>query len=406
MTMRLSTQGMFRASLGNMLTTQNKIAQLRQQISSGIKLTQAKEDPAGMATAQRLDAMQAALTQFEKNAGVVDHRLRMQENALGDANDALTHARELAIQAGNAGMSDGDRKIIANEINQLRQSLIDIANRDDGSGRKLFSGTLDGVVPFTDNNGTITYHGDDSRNSVEVAPDVFVNDGDAGSAIFLRVRTGDGYSRATAAAGNTGSGLLKSAQVTNAGAWNQATLTVHFTAPNAYEMLDGAGNPLSPPITGSWAEGDTVPPASANLGVEFKITGAPAAGDNFTIERAPNQDVFKTLQDLHDALLQPGNTASDNTKRLNAYSSALANIATAQDHLLAARTETGARMANLETTADERSMQSITLAESISALRDTDYADAISQLNLQMMSLEAAQKISVQMYGMSLFNKL
>lgn len=406
MTLRLSTQGMYRMGMGNMLSTQSKIAQLRQQISSGIRLNQAKDDPVGMATAQKLDHLQASLVQFGKDSDRVDHRLRMEEGALGDANDNLTRARELAIEANKGGMSDSDRKIIANEINQIRQNLIDIANRDDGNGRKLFAGSSDGVTPFTDNNGNITYHGDDGRNNVEISPDVFVQDGDSGSAVFLRVRTGDGYSRGTVSAANTGSGVLSSALVTNTVTWGNNTYTVNFTAANAYEILDSAGNPLSPAVAGTWTNGDTIPPAAAGLGVEFKITGQPAAGDQFTIERAPNQDVFKTLQLLEDALLHPGNSSADNALRINAIGSGLADIATAQDHLLNMRTGVGARMSNLDVTSDERSKQSISMTETLSALRDTDYADAISQLNMQMLSLEAAQKVSVQMFGMSLFNKL
>lgn len=406
MTLRLSTQSLYQQGLGSLLARQADMAKTQQQLSSGVKLTQAKDDPVGMATAQRLDHLKAALTQYDSNALRVDHRLRMQENALADANDSLTRARELAIQANSGALSADDRKAIAAEVVQLRQNLLDIANRDDGNGRRLFAGTRDGVVPFTDNAGGVIYNGDDGRNSVEVAPDVAIEDGDPGSAVFLRVRTGDGYARGTAGAGNTGAGLLLSAQATDATTWTGDTLTLRFTAPNAYEIVDGAGNPLAPPVTGAWTPGAAVPPASAGLGVVFKVAGAPAAGDTFTLETAPNQDVFSTLQAFADALALPGTAPADNARRANAFGSAIGDITTAQGHMLAMRATVGARMNDIDTANDGRSLQSVTLAESISSIRETDYAEAISRLNLQMVALEAAQKTMLQTQGMTLFSKL
>lgn len=406
MTLRLSTQSLYLQGLSSLLDRQSEIARLNQQISSRVKLTQAKDDPVGMATAQRLDHLQAALTQYDSNAQRVDHRLRMQENALTDANDSLTRARELAIQANSGALGPDDRKAIATEVLQLRKNLLDIANRDDGNGRRLFAGTRDGVLPFTDNAGSVIYHGDDGRNAVEVGPDVAIEDGDPGSAVFLRVRTGDGYARGSAGAGNTGSGLLNSAQATDGSTWNGDALTLRFTSPTAYEVVDAGGNPLVPPVGGAWTSGSAVPPASAGLGVELRISGSPAAGDTFTVETAPNQDVFATLQAFADALLLPGTGPADNARRANAFGSAIGDITTAQGHMLSLRSGVGARMNDIDTADDGRSLQSLTLAESLASLRETNLAEAISRLNMELLALEAAQKTMLQTQGMSLFNRL
>lgn len=406
MTLRLSTESLHMQGLASLLARQADIARTRQQLSSGLKLEQGKDDPVGMATAQRLDHMHAALEQFGRNADRVDHRLRLQENALQDANDNLARARELAIQANSAALSDADRGAIAAEVRQLRQNLLDIGNRDDGNGRRLFAGTRDGVTPFVDNGGSVAYHGDDGRNRVDVAPDVAIHDGDPGSSVFIRVRTGDGHVRGSAGAGNAGSGVLQSAQVTDAGNWNGQTLALRFTAGDTYEVVDGAGAALSPPITGSWVSGTATPPPSAGLGVQWRVTGAPVAGDTFVLQAAPNQDVFTTLEALADALSSPGGTPAANARRVNALASAIGDLSTAQDHMLSLRADVGGRLASIDTANDERGLQQLTLAESLSTLRDTDYAEAISRLNLQMVALEAAQKTIVQAQGMSLFSKL
>src|SRR5690606_27918661 len=96
-------------------------------------------------------------------------------------------------------LSDQDRASIASELRAVRSELLAIANRDDGNGRRLFAGTRDGVIPFADNGGVVAYAGDDGRNRIEVSPDQHITDGDAGSDVFLRVRTGDGIVRGSAA---------------------------------------------------------------------------------------------------------------------------------------------------------------------------------------------------------------
>src|SRR5690606_39992172 len=121
-----------------------------------------------------------------------------------------------------------DRGLIATEMRQWRAEVIAIGNRGDGAGRALFAGTRDGVVPFADNGGTVTYAGDSGRNDVDVAPDLAVADADPGSALFLRVPVGDGIVRGSAGAANTGSGVLASASVTDHGSWNGAGVTVEF----------------------------------------------------------------------------------------------------------------------------------------------------------------------------------
>lgn len=399
MTLRLSTQSLYMQGLNSLLSRQSEIARTQQQLSSGVKLTQGKDDPVGMATAQRLDHLKAALTQYDSDALRVDHRLRMQENALVDANDSLTRARELAIQANSGALGPDDRKAIATEVLQLRKNLLDIANRDDGNGRRLFAGTRDGVIPFTDNAGSVIYHGDDGRNAVEVAPDVAIEDGDPGSAVFLRVRTGDGIVRGSAAAGNTGTGVLQSSGVVDHAAWTGQSLRVEFTAADAWRVLDGDGNELA---TGSYTEGATITAG----GMQLKISGAPAAGDSFRVEPAPVRDVFATLQGLADALEAPAADPAARAWRANQVGAALGDLATAQDHMLSLRAATGSRLSALDNAADARSATELTLHESLSELRDVDVADAASRLALHLAAIEAAQKTMLRVQGLSLFDRM
>lgn len=403
MNLRLSSNLMHQTGLNNLLKRQTDLARTQQELTTGTKLTQAKDDPAGMAAAQRLDHAISAIEQFGRNSNRLQSRLEVQETALGDAGNVLIRASELAIQANSSAMSDSDRLAIAIELRGLREMMISISNRGDGNGRALFAGTQDGVTPFTDNAGAISYHGNDGQIRMDVGMDLTIQDTNPGSEVFMRVPSGDGVVAKSSGLANTGSGVLASVNVTDSAAWAGATLSIRFTSASEYEVLDGNGGQLNPPVNGvDWFAGQRI----QAQGVDFAVLGAPDAGDTFTMEKAPNQDVFSTLQALADAVATPTNTATGQAALTNALSSAIASLDTAKDHMLTIRAGTGARLSAIETAADARSADSVSLAGNLSSLRDTNVTEAISRLTLQLNAMEATQATMVRLQGMSLFDKL
>lgn len=399
MTLRISTAGLYTQGLQGLRLQQQQVARTQQELVSTRRLLSAADDPAAMAQSQRLDHALSALQQNGKNADTIEHRLRSQESALTDVGSQLDRARELALQANNGAMSAADRKSIADELRSIRAEVLSIANRDDGSGRRLFAGTRDGVLPFADTGGTVGYVGDDGRNLVEIAPDLSIADTDAGSDVFMRVRTGDGTLRGSAGAGNAGTGVLQASAVTDRAAWQGRTLRVEFTAADAYRVVDGDGVVQA---SGAYAPGDSI---SAG-GVQFTLSGAPAVGDTFAVGPAPTRDIFATLQNLADALEAPVASPGDMARQGNAIGAAIGDLATAQDHMLAVRAGTGNRLASIDNAGDTRAAGEVSLSETLSQLRDVDYAEAASRLALQLTALEAAQKTMLRVQTMSLFDRM
>lgn len=399
MTLRISTAGLHAQGLQGLQLRQQQVARTQQQLVTGNKLARAADDPSAMAESQRLDHALSTLAQHGKDAGLLEHRLRSQEQALGDVGSQLARAHELNVLANSPVLSAADRGSIADELRSIRNELISISNRDDGAGRRLFAGTRDGVIPFTDNGSSVSYAGDDSRNQVDVAPDLSIADTDAGSDVFLRVRTGDGIARGIAATSNTGTGVLQSSAVTDNVAWGGQSLKVEFTTPTSYRVVDALGTVLA---TGAYSP-DT---AIAAAGIQVVLTGAPATGDTFTVQRAPTRDVFATLQNLADTLDMPVSTPTEQARRSNAVGAALSDIGTAQDHMLSLRAGTGTRLASLDNAANTRDAGDVSLSETLSHLRDVDYAEAASRLSLQLTALEAAQKTMLRVQSLSLFDQL
>lgn len=400
MTLRLSTAVMHQQGLSALLRQQSNVARAQLELTTQKKLITAADNPSGMAQATRLDHALSTLEQQDKDAALLEHRLRSQEQALTDVGTQLDRARELTIKANTGTLSDADRTSIAEELRSIRSAILAIANRDDGAGRRLFAGERDGVQPFNeDANGTITYVGDDGRNQVEVAPGLSVAGTDPGSDLFLRIRTGDGLSRGAADPGNTGSGVLKHSAVTDSAAWNGRTLTLEFTAPDTYRLVDAGGAVIA---NGTYTEGATI---SAG-GVQLTLTGAPATGDSFQIGKAPSQDVFATLDAIATALETPATTDAEKAARSNAVNSALGDISRTQDHFLSARASTGTRLAALDDAIDSRSAYGLSLETTLSNLRDIDPAEAAARLALQATALEAAQKTLIRVQSMSIFDLL
>jgi flagellar hook-associated protein 3 FlgL len=84
----------------------------------------------------------------------------------------------------------------------------------------------------------------------------------------MRIPTGDGFVDGSAAAGNTGNGVLTNITRDGSDSWNGQSFSIRFTAADQYEVLDGAGNVTG---TGTYKAGDNV---EVN-GVRLQITGAP-----------------------------------------------------------------------------------------------------------------------------------
>ena len=396
--MRISTNGLYQQGLAALMARQTQLAKTQQEMATGSKLTRAADDPAAAAQAQTLDHALGQLDQYAKSAGLLQNRLQAQEGALTDATDYLNRVRELTVQANTSTLSPDDRKVIASEIRHLRASLLAVANRDDGNGRSLFAGQVDGVVPFADTAGVVAYNGDDGRNLIDVAPGMTVADADPGSDVFMRIRSGDGTLRGTAGAANAGTGVLQTASVNDPSAWAGRTLTLEFTSPTEWRVLDANGEVAN----GTYAEGDTLKVA----GVQARITGTPAAGDSFTLQSAPRQDVFATLEGLADALEAPAVTPQQKAVLSNALGNALSDVSSAQEHFTALRATTGSRLASIDQSSDDRAETQLSLKATLSGLRDVDYAEASARFSLQLTAIEAAQKTMLRVQSLSLFDKL
>ena len=76
------------------------------------------------------------------------------------------------------------------------------------------------------------------------------------------------------------------------------------------------------------------------------------------------------------------------------------------DASLDARTRIGTRQNAVEQQREINDSSQFSMTTTLSQIEDLDYAEAITQLNLQSAGLQAAQQVYVKVQGLSLFNFL
>lgn len=397
--MRISTSGAFQSGLSMMQQLQAALDRTQQQIASGRRMLAPSDDPIASARGIELRESLARIEQFERNGDIARNRLGYEEAALVSVNDVLQRVRELALQANNDSQSNETRRLIASELRDRANQLVDLANQRDGAGRYLFSGNRDGTTPVSATGSGFSYNGDQGQRLIQIGPDRRVPDGDSGASIFFMIRDGNGTFSSRSAAGNTGSGILGSGSVTDRTQYDLDTYTIRYTAADSYDVLDSGGGVIS---SGAWSDGSSI----GFRGIEVTVDGAPVAGDEFIVEPARNQDVFSTVVDLAAMLEQPAGDATERATLHNGVNVALNNIDQAIGRVLDVRTRVGTRLAAIDNQADSNAAFELTLQETLAGFEELDYAEAISRLSIQQTMLDAAQQTFVRTRGLSLFNYL
>jgi len=396
---RVSTISTYLTGLSAMQRLQSTLDHTQRQISTGRRILVPSDDPIAASRALEFRESIARLKQFDRNAGIAQNQLAQEESVLGSVNNVLQRVRELALQANNATQSNETRELIAIEMREHLENLMQLANQKDGNGRYLFSGNLEDVEPVSRMGMTFAYNGDQGQRLIQIGEGRQIADGDSGADIFFRIRAGNGVFTATPAASNAGTGIVGQSSVVDPSVWDQDTYTVRFIDPANYEVLDSGGALVT---ASAYQSGDRI----AFRGIEFSLTGQPGAADEFAVTPSPYQDIFTTIDKLATAIEQPIIGDDSRAAMTNAVNASLQNIDQAIGAVLNIRTKVGSRLAVIENQVDSNAALTLTIQETLAGVEDLDYAEALSRLSLEVTLLEAAQQSFVRTQQLSLFNFL
>ena len=134
----------------NLAQSQSALERSLDRLSSGLRITRAGDDAAGLAISESLRAQVRGLTQAQRNANDGISVISTAEGALNEISNILIRLRELAVQSSSSGaVSNSERSFLNNEFSLLQSEITRIANATKFGERTLLDGTLSGSNNLT-----------------------------------------------------------------------------------------------------------------------------------------------------------------------------------------------------------------------------------------------------------------
>ncbi|MFZ4551494.1 MAG: flagellin domain-containing protein [Aquabacterium sp.] len=129
----------------NLNTSQSSLSTAMQRLSSGLRVNSAKDDAAGLAIAERMNAQVRGMNVAARNANDGISLAQVAEGALSKIGDSLQRMRELAVQARNASNSSSDMDSLDKEFGELAKEIQRVIGGTTFNGKHIIgsdAGTL------------------------------------------------------------------------------------------------------------------------------------------------------------------------------------------------------------------------------------------------------------------------
>lgn len=129
-------------AINNLSQTTNKLSGSFARISSGLRITSAADDAAGLGVAENLESAQRAATVASRNASDGISLLQIAEAAANEVSDILMRMNELAIESASETLDATERQYIQDEFLELSAEVDRIAASTSFNGVLLADGSF------------------------------------------------------------------------------------------------------------------------------------------------------------------------------------------------------------------------------------------------------------------------
>ena len=346
------------------------------------------------------------MDRFQSNMGIATNRNNSIETTLGTAEDLLIRAQELVLSANNGVKSYEDHQAIANELTDLRDEIVALANTTDESGNYLFAGYQVDQQPFEQfPDGSVTYKGDLGERQIQIDNDQNIATSSSGQTTFMDVPNALGDFLPTYDV-NTSGIELQEAKVIDRGAYDTTAFPPGYTF--TFSDLNADGD-IDVEVTDSTgASVHTVNSFTSDSvlqfnGMQVKFRGEPEIGDQITIEEKETVDEFTALNDAI-AWIESSDENSGTVLHQIEYNQVLEQLNESFVHLTAQRGNIGNRLSMLDRKDGQMTDFKLTLQDSKQSIEDLDYAAATAEYSQRQLVLQASMQTFQQLSGLSLFN--
>lgn len=121
----------------------NFLAKSLERLSSGLKINHAKDNPAGLAMAKRMNAQIEGISVASQNASDGVSVIETADGALSEVHAILQRMSEISLKASNGLLGNDDRQTIQDEMAQMKEEIERISKTTQFNGQKLLDGMFD-----------------------------------------------------------------------------------------------------------------------------------------------------------------------------------------------------------------------------------------------------------------------
>lgn len=196
-----TTYRMLQTNLGRITS---RLEDLRLQGATGIKLNNPSDDPASIRPVLTTRTQIRHTERYLETMGVSLDKMQATDGHLEHVENIFQRAKEIGISAVNSALSPQDLDVLADEVNNLRQELLDSANAM-VDGKFIFSGYQENTVPFVSNptyseasylatdstTWPVIYQGDGFPTELEITPGEFLEVNLTGNELFMGINNTD-----------------------------------------------------------------------------------------------------------------------------------------------------------------------------------------------------------------------
>jgi flagellar hook-associated protein 3 FlgL len=180
MTSRISDLSLSQNAIQYLQSSLSQMSDLQMQASTGKKLTKPSDSPVDIGQSLHLRSSLNRNSQISQNITDAEGWLGTTDSTLGSVVTQLQQVHTLVLQAVNGSNDQNSRDALANQIDQIRQQLLGVANTQ-YNNRLLFGGTASGTSAY-DSSGN--YVGTSAAVQRTIAPGVQVQVNVNGDSVF------------------------------------------------------------------------------------------------------------------------------------------------------------------------------------------------------------------------------
>lgn len=191
MSFRVTQASLSNTTLSNIQLNYKKMQGIQEKLSSGKQINRASDDPV---STRKLLGFKSGENELQQYLDAIKHardKINFIFDALENIQDIMVKVQTKTVQAADGTLGENERGIIASEIDELMETIIQFSNITDSNGRYLFSGTKTLTAPFSatrDSSGEITavnYDGNNETIQYQIGSNTFMQVNQPGGKLFM-----------------------------------------------------------------------------------------------------------------------------------------------------------------------------------------------------------------------------